>query len=148
MVIVSKWSSPQHTYPLIVRVVGAPRMISKPVSYIFLCSLLPSATWQTQGPCKWSQMPEGFQPYFYKWFPYFPRNFSILVTEHKCQDTLTLSFCRKPMPNLLSVVRKRGLLRTVDKMMMSRSCPWNSSTLPTLRLSKPFFFSSPWIFCT
>ena len=36
-------------YPLIARVVGAPQTISQPVSSIFLCSLLPSGAWQTQG---------------------------------------------------------------------------------------------------
>ena len=34
-------------YPLTVRVVGAPQMISQPVSSIFPCSPLPSWTWQT-----------------------------------------------------------------------------------------------------
>ena len=36
-------------YPLIVTVVGAPQMISRPVSSIFTCSPLPSVTWRTQG---------------------------------------------------------------------------------------------------
>ena len=36
-------------YPLAARVVGAPQMISQPVSSIFLCSPLPSGTWQTPG---------------------------------------------------------------------------------------------------
>ena len=36
-------------YPLTARVVGAPQMISQPISSIFLCSLLPSGTWQTPG---------------------------------------------------------------------------------------------------
>ena len=37
------------TYPLTARVVGAPQMISQPVSYIFYCSPLPSVTWRTPG---------------------------------------------------------------------------------------------------
>ena len=36
-------------YPLTVRVVGAPQMISQPVSSIFPCSPLPSGTWPTPG---------------------------------------------------------------------------------------------------
>ena len=36
-------------YPLTARVVGAPQMVSQPVSSIFLCSSLPSGTWQTPG---------------------------------------------------------------------------------------------------
>ena len=36
-------------YPLTMRVVGAPQMISQPVSSIFPCSPLPSWTWQTPG---------------------------------------------------------------------------------------------------
>ena len=36
-------------YPLISRVVGAPQMISQPVSSIFLCSSLPSGTLWTPG---------------------------------------------------------------------------------------------------
>ena len=35
-------------YPLTARVVGAPQMISQPVSSIFPCSPLPSVTWRTQ----------------------------------------------------------------------------------------------------
>ena len=35
--------------PLTVRVVGAPQIISQPVSSIFLCSPLPSGTWRTPG---------------------------------------------------------------------------------------------------
>ena len=34
-------------YPLTARVVGAPQMISQPVSYIFPCSPLLSGTWRT-----------------------------------------------------------------------------------------------------
>ena len=37
------------TYPLTARVVGAPQMISQPVSSIFPCSPLPSGTWRTPG---------------------------------------------------------------------------------------------------
>ena len=37
------------TYPLTLRVVGAPQMISQQVSSIFSCSPLPSGTWQTPG---------------------------------------------------------------------------------------------------
>ena len=37
------------TYPLTVEVVVAPRMTSQPVSFIVLCSQLPSVTWQTPG---------------------------------------------------------------------------------------------------
>ena len=37
------------TYPSTAGVVGAPQMTSQPVSSIFLCSLLPSGTWQTLG---------------------------------------------------------------------------------------------------
>ena len=40
----SEPSQPQLTYPLTMRVVGAPQMISQPVSSIFLCSPLPSGT--------------------------------------------------------------------------------------------------------
>ena len=36
-------------YSLTPRVVGAPQMISQPVSSIFTCSPLPSGTWQTTG---------------------------------------------------------------------------------------------------
>ena len=36
-------------YPLTVRVVGAPQMISQPVSSIFPCFPLPSGTWRTPG---------------------------------------------------------------------------------------------------
>ena len=36
-------------YPLTVRVVGAPQMISQPVSSIFPCFSLPSGTWRTPG---------------------------------------------------------------------------------------------------
>ena len=36
-------------YPLTVRVVGAPEMISQPVSSIFPCSQLPPGTWRTPG---------------------------------------------------------------------------------------------------
>ena len=36
-------------YALTMRVVGAPQMISQPVSSIFPCSPLPSGTWQTPG---------------------------------------------------------------------------------------------------
>ena len=36
-------------YPLTARVVGAPQMISQPVSSIFPCSPLPSGTWRTLG---------------------------------------------------------------------------------------------------
>ena len=36
-------------YPLTARVVGAPEMISQPVSSIFSCSPLPSGTWRTPG---------------------------------------------------------------------------------------------------
>ena len=37
------------TYPFTVIVVGAPQMTSRPVSSIFLCSPLPSGTWQIPG---------------------------------------------------------------------------------------------------
>ena len=36
-------------YPLTARVVGAPQMISQPISSIFPCSPLPSMTWRTPG---------------------------------------------------------------------------------------------------
>ena len=36
-------------YPFTVRVVGAPQMISQPVSSIFPFSQLPSVTWRTPG---------------------------------------------------------------------------------------------------
>ena len=43
-------SLPSHlNYPLTVRVVGASRMISQPVSSIFSCFPLPSGTWQAPG---------------------------------------------------------------------------------------------------
>ena len=38
-----------HIYPLTARVVGAPQMISQPVSSIFPCSALPCGTWWTPG---------------------------------------------------------------------------------------------------
>ena len=45
-------------YPLTTTVVGAPRMISQPVSHIILCSLLLSGTWQTPGPSiPWCCLP-------------------------------------------------------------------------------------------
>ena len=37
------------TYPLTARVVGAPQMISQPVSSTFPCFSLPSVTWRTPG---------------------------------------------------------------------------------------------------
>ena len=42
-------SSFPFTYPLTAGVVGAPQMTSQPISSIFLCSPLPSGTWQTPG---------------------------------------------------------------------------------------------------
>ena len=42
-------SSSHLIYPLIARVIGAPQMISQPVSSIFPCSPLPSGTWRTPG---------------------------------------------------------------------------------------------------
>ena len=36
-------------YPSTARVVGAPQMISQPISSFFSCSLLPSGTWRTPG---------------------------------------------------------------------------------------------------
>ena len=45
-------------YPLTARVVGAPQMISQPVSSIFACSHLPSGTWRTPGhSIPWSCLP-------------------------------------------------------------------------------------------
>ena len=38
-------------YPLSARVVGAPRMISQPLSYFFPCSPLPSGSWRNPGLC-------------------------------------------------------------------------------------------------
>ena len=38
-------------YSFVARVVGAPQMISQPVSSIFPCSPLPSGTWRTPGFC-------------------------------------------------------------------------------------------------
>ena len=44
--------------PLTVRVVGAPQMISQPVSSIFPCSSLPSRTWRTPGlSISWCCLP-------------------------------------------------------------------------------------------
>ena len=45
-------------YPLTARVVGAPVMISQPVSSIFPCSPLPSGTWRTPGlSIPWGCLP-------------------------------------------------------------------------------------------
>ena len=45
-------------YTLTARVVGAPQMISQPVSSIFPCSQLPSGTWRTPGlPIPWCCLP-------------------------------------------------------------------------------------------
>ena len=45
-------------YPLTMRVGGAPRMISQPVSSIFPCSHLPSGTWRTPGlSTSWCCLP-------------------------------------------------------------------------------------------
>ena len=44
------WYLSHHLiYPLTARVVGAPQIISQPVSSIFPCSPLPSGTWRTPG---------------------------------------------------------------------------------------------------
>ena len=50
---------PHHLiYPLTARVVGAPQMISQPVSSIFPCSPLPSGTWWTPGlSIPWCYLP-------------------------------------------------------------------------------------------
>ena len=40
---------PTFTYPLTTGVTGAPQMTSRPLSSNFLCSPLPSNTWQTPG---------------------------------------------------------------------------------------------------
>ena len=45
-------------YPLTMRIVGAPQMISQAVSSIFPCSPLPSGTWQNPGlPIPWCCLP-------------------------------------------------------------------------------------------
>ena len=46
---IHKSLSPHLMYPLITRVVGAPQMISQPVSAIFPCSSLPFGTLRTPG---------------------------------------------------------------------------------------------------
>ena len=52
-------------YPLIMRVVGAPQIISQPVSYIFPFSLLPSGTWWTPGlSIPWYCLPTCFLFFF------------------------------------------------------------------------------------
>ena len=40
---------PNFTYPVTARALGAPQMISQPVSSIFPCSPLPSGIWRTPG---------------------------------------------------------------------------------------------------
>ena len=48
-------------YPLTARVVGSPQMISQPVSSVFLCSPLPSGTWQCPGLfIPWCCFPTSF----------------------------------------------------------------------------------------
>ena len=49
-------SLPHLTYPLSVRIVGAPQMISQPVSSILLCSPLPSGTRWTPGPVSYTHL--------------------------------------------------------------------------------------------
>ena len=63
------------TYPLTAMVFGALQIISQPVSSIFLCSPLPSGTWQTPG-------------LFIPWC-YLPTSSSI------CLVIFTLSVCHK-----------------------------------------------------
>ena len=62
----------------------------------------------------------------------------------------TLGLLRNPRRKSLSISRYSFLvLLTVDKMITLLSCPWNSSTLPTLISSpKRFFTIIFWIFCT
>ena len=62
----------------------------------------------------------------------------------------TLGLLRNPRRKSLSISRYSFLvLLTVDKMITLLSCPWNSSTLPTLISSPKRFFSIIfWIFCT
>ena len=62
----------------------------------------------------------------------------------------TLGLLRNPRRKSLSISRYSFLvLLTVDKMITLLSCPWNSSTLPTL-ISQPkrLFSIIFWIFCT
>ena len=48
-------------YPLTARVIGAPQMISQPVSSSFPCSPLPSGTWWIPGLCiPWCCLPTTF----------------------------------------------------------------------------------------
>ena len=55
MLLLSSWMREHEyaifviVYPLTPRIVGAPQMISQPVSSIFPCSQLPSGTWRTPG---------------------------------------------------------------------------------------------------
>ena len=62
----------------------------------------------------------------------------------------TLGLLRNPRRKSLSISRYSFLvLLTVDKMITLLSCPWNSSTLPTLiSPSKRLLSIIFWIFCT
>ena len=61
-------------YPLTVRVVGAPQMISQPVSFIFPCSQLPSGTWRTPGlSIPWWCLPTSSSVYLV----YFPLSLNL-----------------------------------------------------------------------
>ena len=58
-------------YPLIARVVGAPQMISQPVSSIFPCSPLPCGTWQTPGlSIPWCCLPTSSSVCLVFFFPF------------------------------------------------------------------------------
>ena len=49
------------SYPITANAVGAPQMMSQPVSDIFLCSPLPSGTWRTPGlSIPWCCLPTSF----------------------------------------------------------------------------------------
>ena len=64
-------SSHHLIYPLTARIVGAPQMSSQPVSSIFLCSPLPSGTWQTPGlSVPWCCLPPSSSVYLVFFLPF------------------------------------------------------------------------------
>ena len=86
-----------------------------------------------------------------------PKGCAILESPYKSMNYFfthtgdyTLRLLRNPRRKSLSISRYSFLvLLTVDKMITLLSCPWNSSTLPTL-ISPPkrLFSIIFWIFCT
>ena len=86
-----------------------------------------------------------------------PKGCAILESPYKSMNYFfthtgdyTFGLLRNPRRKSLSISRYSSLvLLTVDKMITLLSCPWNSSTLPTL-ISPPkrLFSIIFWIFCT